>query len=113
MKATYFSPMMINYNDYFTQLFIKEYRNEYLSEPDRYAFEGFDIGWYFLQALLNLGDNPLPCLPQFQIPLLQSQYYFDRPSQNNGLENTYWNVYQFNRFKRVPVPNSYFINKDF
>lgn len=109
MKAIFFSSSMVNYDDYFTQLFIKQYRERYNSEPDRYAFEGFDMGWYFLQAFLNLGKNPLPCLPDFQLPLLQTQLFFDRTDYKNGLENNYWTIYQFNRFKKVPIPNYHFI----
>lgn len=109
MKAIYFSPSLVNYEDYFTQLFIKQFRDRFASEPDRYAFEGFDIGWYFMQAFLNLGKNPLPCLPTFQVPLLQSQYFFERSNYNNGLENKYWNMYQFDRYKKMPLPNTHFI----
>ena len=109
MKAIFFSSTMVNYDDYFTQLFIKQYRERYNSEPDRYAFEGFDMGWYFLQAFLNLGKNPLPCLPSFQLPLLQTQLFFDRTDYKNGLENNYWTIYQFNQFKKVPIPNYHFI----
>ncbi|MCK9450330.1 MAG: LysM peptidoglycan-binding domain-containing protein [Bacteroidales bacterium] len=109
MKAIYFSPSLVNYEDYFTQLFIKQFRDRFSSEPDRYAFEGFDIGWYFMQAFLNLGKNPLPCLPTFQVPLLQSQYFFERSNYKNGLENKYWNMYQFDHYKKMPILNSHFI----
>lgn len=109
MKTIYFSPSLINYEDYFTQLFIKQYRDRFGAEPDRFAFEGFDIGWYFSQAFLNLGKNPLPCLPTFQVPLLQSQYFFERSNSSNGLENKYWNIYQFNRYQKMSLPNTHFI----
>lgn len=113
MKAIYFSPSLINYEDYFTQLFIKQYRDRFGAEPDRFAFEGFDIGWYFSQAFLNLGKNPLPCLPTFQVPLLQSQYFFERSNSSNGLENKYWNIYQFNRYQKMPLPNTHFIKRGY
>lgn len=111
MKAIYFSPTMVNYDDYFTQLFIKQYRDRFGAEPDRYAFEGFDIGWYFTQAFLNLGKNPLPCLSTFQIPLLQSHYFFERSNSSNGFENKYWNMYQFNRYQKMPLLNTHFIKR--
>jgi LysM repeat protein len=111
MKAIYFTSNHINYQDYFTQLFIHRYRQRYAYEPDRYAFEAFDIGWYFLNALHYLGPRPMPCLSQFQVPLLQTQLMLRSSTPKNGYENTFWNIYQFQHFKRKTVPNTFFLNQ--
>ena len=110
MKAIYFTSNHINYQDYFTQLFIHQYRQRYAYEPDRYAFEAFDIGWYFLNALHYLGPRPMPCLSQFQLPLLQTQLMLRSETPKNGYENTFWNIYQYQGFKRETIPNTYFLN---
>ena len=111
MKAIYLSSNHINYQDYFTQLFIHQYRQRYVNEPDRYAFEAFDIGWYFLNALHYLGPRPMPCLSQFQVPLLQTQLMLRSQTPKNGYENIYWNIYQYQHFKREAIPNAYFLNQ--
>jgi LysM repeat protein len=110
MKAIYFTSNHLDYQDYFTQLFIHQYRQRYAYEPDRYAFEAFDIGWYFLNALHYLGPRPMPCLSQFQVPLLQTQLMLRSQTPKNGYENTYWNIYQYQHFKRETIPNTYFLN---
>lgn len=37
--------------------FIKKYRSRYSDEPTRFAFQGYDIGYYFLQALWSSGRD--------------------------------------------------------
>ncbi len=110
MKAIYFASNHIDYSSYFTQLFIHQYRKRYASEPDNYAFEAFDIGWYFLNALKYLGPRPMPCLSQFQVPLLQTSFFFKSSSPKNGFENTFWNIYQHKHYRREMLPNIYFLN---
>lgn len=105
MKAVYFSPTRIDYNDYFTQQFVHQFRTRYVAEPELYAFEGFDLGWYFLQALQRYGSNPQACLPQFRVPLLHTQYFFKADEATDGLENKFWNVYQFSNYERIPLLN--------
>ncbi|HOI32556.1 MAG: LysM peptidoglycan-binding domain-containing protein [Bacteroidales bacterium] len=111
MKAIYFTSNYINYSDYYTQMFINQYRKRYASEPDNYAFEAFDMGWYFLNALKYLGPRPMPCISQFQIPLLQTQFFLNSSQPEKGYENSYWNIYQYKHFRREPIPNAYFLNQ--
>ncbi|MDD3637850.1 MAG: LysM peptidoglycan-binding domain-containing protein [Bacteroidales bacterium] len=112
MKAIYFTSNYINYADYFTQMFINQYRQRYASEPDNYAFEAFDIGWYFLNALKHLGPRPMPCLSQFRVPLLQTHFFLKSSTPKNGYENSYWNIYQYKQFKRELIPNAYFFDQE-
>ncbi len=60
-----------------------------------FAFEGFDVGWYFLNALMEFGTQPMECLPFYHIPLLHTRYYFNKRRIEDGMENRYWNVYQY------------------
>lgn len=108
LKAIYFNASNINYKDYFVDEFILKFRNKYNCEPNSYAFDGFDVAWYFLNAFLNYGSNPKDCLPDYQIPLLETNFYFKQDSPSNGLENKYWNIYQLNNYQRTPIPNTFF-----
>ena len=95
MNAIYFDDHFVDYNDSVVQQFVDNFRDKYESEPIEYAFEGFDVGWYFLNALMQYGSNSVDCLPYYHLPLLSSRYYFNKCEHNNGLENRYWNIYQY------------------
>lgn len=97
MNAIYFDDHFTDYNDSLTLKFVDDFREKYESEPSDYAFEGFDVGWYFLNALMQYGPRPVDCLPYEHLPLLHTRYYFTKSRYNDGLENRYWHVYQFDR----------------
>lgn len=95
MNAIYFDDHFVNYNDSVVQGFVDSFREKYDCDPMPYAFEGFDVGWYFMNALMRFGSHALDCLPYYHLPLLSTGYYFGKNSYNDGLENRYWNIYQF------------------
>ena len=95
MNAIYFDDHFVDYNDSVALKFVDDFRSKYESEPMEYAFEGFDVGWYFLNALMEFGPRPMECLPYYHIPLLHTRYYFNKRRYEDGLENRYWNVYQY------------------
>ena len=97
MNAIYFDDHFVDYNDSVVLKFVDDFRLKYESEPGEYAFEGFDVGWYFLNALQTFGPQPMDCLPYYHIPLLHTRYYFNKNRYEDGLENRYLNVYQYDR----------------
>jgi|GEM_PF-296675 len=111
LNAHYLEPGFIDYNNIKTEFFIHQYREENGIEPTTYAFEGFDIGWYFLSLLQRYGKDAAFCLPDYKAKLLQTSYTFKRPEENNGFENTYWNIYSYRNYKLMPVKNSYFFKR--
>ncbi|MFC2106733.1 LysM peptidoglycan-binding domain-containing protein [Bacteroidota bacterium] len=90
----------INYKDAAVKNFVRKYRNEYKTEPDRYAFDGYDIGFYFLSALLHYGKSFERCLPYYNEKLLQTSYEFKK-SHPVGLENQYWNPFIYRNYKKI------------
>ena len=97
MNAIYFDDHFVDYNDSLVMEFVDEFRAKYECEPMDYAFEGFDVGWYFLNALIQYGDHPMDCLPYYHLPLLHTRYYFNKTKHENGLENRFWNIYQYDK----------------
>lgn len=95
MNAIYFDDHFVDYNDSVVLKFVDDFRAKYESEPMNYAFEGFDVGWYFMNALMQFGPHALDCLPYYHIPLLSTRYYFGKNRHGDGLENQYWNIYQY------------------
>lgn len=94
----------VNYHDYFTERFIYHFRLKYGAEPDQYAFEGFDVAWFFLQALMHFDQSTAECIPGFSTDLLQSNLLFRKNSPRDGFENIYWNTYRFDRYRLTNLP---------
>ena len=97
MNAIYFDDHFTDYNDSLTLKFVDDFRKKYESEPSDYAFEGFDVGWYFLNVLMQYGPHAMDCLPYEHMPLLHTRYYFTKNRRHDGLENRYWHVYQYDK----------------
>ncbi len=108
LKLHVFSPTYINYYEDITKIFVLEFRSKYRTEPQQYAFEGFDIAFYFLSALMKFGKDFDNCLPYFYPGLLHTKLNFERNSPNNGYENTYWNIYKYEDYKQKKLPNPAF-----
>lgn len=92
----YQSPEIVNW--------IESYRMQYQTEPTpaNYAFDGFDTGWYFLNALYRYGTGFTECIQNFQPRLIQTRFQF-QSSGNNGFQNTYWNMGQYHDYQYKPV----------
>ena len=105
MNAIYVTDGFVDYNNSDVKRFVRRFRAKYDCEPQDYAFEGYDLGWYFLNALMRFGTDMLDCLPYYDLPLLHTHYYFMHKGGGNGVENQYWSMYQYDneRIELVPV----------
>lgn len=84
-----YSPYWIDYNREDVKLFIRSYRNKFLSEPSEnsFAWQGYDITYYFLSGLAIHGKRFI-MKPEIHNPdLLESEYDYERSSHNSGFEN--------------------------
>lgn len=95
MNAIYFSDGFVDYRDARVKRFVLDFRRKYRCEPQEYAFEGYDVAWYFLHALMRYGNDMLGCIPYYSIPLLHTQYHFIDKGAGNGVENQSWSIYQY------------------
>ncbi len=93
LNVHWLTSTLVSYDDPLTRKWITDFRNIYKTEPaiDKYAFDGFDIGWYFLNALCRFGNEFDDCLKDYHIRMLQTTFDFEQ-LKGNGFENTYWNV---------------------
>jgi LysM repeat protein len=100
-----FSESYIDYEDNNTLDWIKSYREKFKTEPSvkKYAFDGFDIGWYFLNALYNYGREFEQCIDNMDITLMHTKFKF-KHTPGNGFENTYWNICRFEDYTIVKIP---------
>ena len=95
MNAIYFEDHFVDYNDSVVLKFVDDFRLKYECDPIDYAFDGFDVGWYFLNALMEFGPHATECLPYYHLPLIHTRYYFNKSRYEDGLENRYWSIYQY------------------
>ena len=95
MNAIYFDDHFVNFNDSIVLKFVDDFRAKYDCDAFDYAFEGFDVGWYFLNALMRFGPDMMDCLPYYHLPMLHSRYYFNKERREDGMENRCWNIYQY------------------
>lgn len=99
-----FSSSIVDYDDEKTREWILKYRDLYNTEPttENYAFDGFDIGWYFLNALYLYGNNFSECVDNFDIQLIQTKYRFEK-LKDNGSQNIYWDIGKYVDYKFIHV----------
>lgn len=95
-----FSPNFVNFEDETTIRFIKKFREKYKTEPTKYAYQGYDLAFYFLKALKDYGNDFHPCLSSLDYKPLQTNYKFIN-SEGNGYENKYVNIYKYKEYKLI------------
>ena len=110
MNAIYISDFFVDYNDDAAKHFVRRFRSKYSSEPQKYAFEGYDVGYYFLNALMQYGSEDLiGCLHCYEASLLHTHYRFYyrnylKADGVHGKENLYWSIYQYDKDNIELVP---------
>lgn len=104
LNTIFFDDDFIDFNKYAVGKFICKFRDEYGTEPKDMAYHGFNIAWYFLNALINYGDDIDKGIATFRKPLLNTNYYFEKKAADDGYDNSFWNVYQYKNYEKVLLP---------
>ena len=84
-----YSPYWIDYNREDVKAFNSDFRTKFFTEPSEasYAWQGYDILYYFLSGLALNGKEFLSH-PEIHNPdLLHSEFDFRRKANNDGFEN--------------------------
>ncbi len=105
-----FGPSFVEYSDESVKSFVLNFRNRFQIEPEleKYAFQGYDVTFYFLTALMKYGIHFENCLSQLPYSGLQTQYKFIS-TPGNGFENTFSNISKIENYK---LRNVYSKQKD-
>ncbi|MCX6284632.1 MAG: ABC transporter substrate-binding protein [Bacteroidetes bacterium] len=84
---------------------VQDYQEKYKGDPEALAFQGFDVGYYFLTALMKFGKQFPGCIKDFRLGTSQTSFEFRKAGNatSNGFENRHWSVYQYENFKLVRV----------
>ncbi len=104
VNAHFFTPWFVDYTRPEVLRFVEKFRERFVSEPElsRYAFLGYDLTAYFLDALSTFGPGFLNCVPDFKRQGLSNDFRFFK-QEGGGYENSSLSVYRLNNFKREVV----------
>ena len=97
MNAIYLTDCFIDYRDPEVKDFVRRFRRKYRYDPHDYAFEGYDIAYYFLTALMRYGNDMIGCLPNHDMPLFHTRFHFMGAGTGNGMENQAWSLFQYDK----------------
>ena len=98
LNVHYLSSSFVDYKDRNVISFVRRFRDEFLSEPENYAFIGFDISWYFLNALMKFGTDFEDCIQYYNPKLIGPAIKFRKNNRTDGYENTDWQIIKFNNY---------------
>ncbi len=87
LKLKLLSPYFVDYQASITNRFIKNFREQFFAEPNRFSFQGYDVAFYFLSALHRYGKDFKDCLPAHKVELTQCDFDFQKQSRFGGYMN--------------------------
>lgn len=98
----FYSSFWMDYLDTKVDDYLKIYREHFFAEPGsmtrqgiNYGITGFDITFYFANALREFGPRFILSLDEYKPPLVLDSYNFSRVSSAGGYENSKISFYQF------------------
>ncbi|MFH1004433.1 MAG: LysM peptidoglycan-binding domain-containing protein [Bacteroidota bacterium] len=97
------SSTFIDYENNETKKFILRHRELFKTEPSYYTFSGFDITYYYLNALKNYGHSLQRKLPDIKTKGLQTKFDFHQSAVGSGYENSGIFLLKFENYKLVKV----------
>jgi len=101
------------YQDTATQLFIRRHRQRFHREPSPFAFQGYDMGRYFLRKLWHNGPFFLRSLPGPAVQETTLGFAF-RKNQDGGYQNQFLHVTGLRdlRWVLLPTPGQKNVSKE-
>jgi LysM repeat protein/ABC-type branched-subunit amino acid transport system substrate-binding protein len=87
LKLQYVAPYWVDYSHPETIRFLKKFKEHFYTEPGNFGMQGYDVAFYFLNALKNYGKDFEECLPYQQVHLSQGNYNFEKVSRFGGYMN--------------------------
>lgn len=89
-KLTVPVAQFVDYERTEVQAFIASFRERYNSEPDAFAFSGFDLALYYGRGLMQYGLHFAQHLPEFEHDgLLTTGFDYVKTGVETGFENTH------------------------
>ena len=77
----------VDYNVESTKSFVRSFRRYYKADPNNYAFRGFDVAYFFIEALRKHGPDFIGCLPKLSGKNIHTPFRFAKEG-DGGYLNT-------------------------
>ena len=90
-----------NYENNATKQFIKNYRSKYQTDPEMYAYQGFDATYYFISSLKKYGKGFLRFMPENTYKGIETNFNFAQFPSDSGFENKYVFILKYRDYKLV------------
>jgi LysM repeat protein/ABC-type branched-subunit amino acid transport system substrate-binding protein len=87
IRLRYLTPYFVDYNKPLVRRFVSQYRETFATEPTQFSFQGFDVSFYFLNALYRFGADFRNCLPNYPMELTQMDFNFRKVAPMGGFMN--------------------------
>ncbi len=110
LEFRYATGFYIDYGKPEVQKLLQQFRKTYYTEPTmvtgyggissyayQFAFLGYDITYYFVSAMRKYGKSFGHCTPNFQMPMLQSDFHFEKIDPFSGYKNTHLDIYKYGK----------------
>ncbi|MFV0365995.1 MAG: LysM peptidoglycan-binding domain-containing protein [Mangrovibacterium sp.] len=81
------APYYIDYSSVAVNDFVKQYRENFYLEPSQFAFQGYDVAYYFMDMMFKYGANVSSAVVSYQPHLLQCSFKFKKISPSAGWVN--------------------------
>ena len=86
-NLNYLSSYFIDYKSSSVNNFIHKFRDNFYAEPDNFSFQGYDVAFYFINALKSYGHHFIADLSLLKVDLLQDNFIFKKQSEFGGYMN--------------------------
>lgn len=87
LNTNIFSPFFVDYSQSDVKAFVEKYRVKFRSEPTQFSFLGYDVAFYFINALKEFGSGFSPCLPNYRLRTLQTNFKFNTSKEGYMLNS--------------------------
>jgi len=75
-------PYNVNYDDARVKDFLLKYRAIFKTEPTAYAYQGYDVTYFFISEIAKYGDNWYKWFTEDSASLLQTDFHFGKYSES-------------------------------
>ena len=103
LNYKYTSPIYIDYDNEKTEAFVNSFKNYFKTDPDKYAFVGFDISFYMIGLLKSNGKKFMNQIENNQLECMHTHYIFSRTSKTTALENSYYSILKFSNYNLIKI----------
>ncbi|HBL76629.1 MAG: hypothetical protein A2W90_24030 [Bacteroidetes bacterium GWF2_42_66] len=86
-QLQYMTHYFIDYESVPVNRFIAAFKKQFATEPNEFSFQGFDLAYYFMNALHKYGKDMPRCISNFRMELNQLSLNFQRVSKTGGFMN--------------------------